>query len=195
MAGLMFFSFLPDNGRAYDYSERMRCVPVLPLGYPESPLVLRFTPEELQAQPVWSSRIDALLISRDAPAPIRTGAEALRSTLSKLGLGDATLVECGPDQKSLPSTLEGKRVIVLGVPEQFGLAAALVERAGLQVTDKALNGDGFVIKPIKQDRRDILLITSPVARGVLYGVYELEERTSRRGVPRIDRRRSAEGRR
>jgi len=186
VAGLLFFCIFSGVVGAYDYSERMRCAPVLPLGYPESPFVLRFTPEELQAQPVWSSRIDAILIARNAPAPIRTGAEALRSALVKSGLGDSSLVELDPDQKKLPSTLKGERVIVLGVPGQFALAATLAEKAGLQVTDEALNGDGFIIKPIKQGRREILLITSPVARGVLYGAYELEERTSRRGVPKID---------
>lgn len=98
-----------------------------------------------------------------------------------------SLVEVDPGQKSLPATFKGERVIVLGEPGQFALAAALAEQAGLQVTDEALNGDGFVIKPIKEDRREILLITSPVARGVLYGAYELEERSSRCGVPRIDR--------
>ncbi len=186
VTGLLFFCLFSGVGRAYDYSERMRCVPVLPLGYPESPFVLRFTPEELQAQPVWSSRIDAIVLARNASAPIRTGAEALRSTLGKLGLGDASLVELDPGERTLPATLKGERMIVLGEPGKFALATALAEQTGLQVTDEALNGDGFVIKPVQQDRREILLITSPVARGVLYGAYELEERTSRRGVPRID---------
>lgn len=176
----------PVQFLGYDYSEPMRCVPALPLGYPESPFVLRFTPEELRAQPIWSSRIDAILIARDAPAAVRTGAEVLRSTLTKQGLGDVSLVELNSSEKTLPSTLKGERVIVLGETGKFALAAALAQAAGLQVTDEALNGDGFVIKPIRQDRREILLITSPVARGVLYGAYELEERTGKRGVPRID---------
>ncbi len=182
----MLFCLLCKVGWSYDYSEPMRSVPVLPLGYPESPFVLRFTPEELAAQPVWSDRIEAIVIAGNASAPIRTGAEALRFALVKLGLSNGALVELDPDQKTLPATLPRGRIIVLGVPGRFALVSTLAEQAGLQVTDGALNGDGFVIKPIRQDRREMLLVTSPVDRGVLYGAHELEERSSRRGVPRID---------
>ncbi len=173
-------------GHAYDYSEPMRCKQVLPLGYPESPFVLRFSSEELKAQPIWSRQADAIVIANNASDAIRTGAEALRSTLTKLGLGDATVVEVDSAQAALPATFKGKRVIVLGVPGQFALANALAQEAGLQVTVELLNEDGFIIKPISQERRKLLLIVSPVARGVLYGAYELEERTSSRGMPRID---------
>lgn len=183
---VVLFCLLCKVGWSYDYSEPMRSVPVLPLGYPESPFVLRFTPEELAAQPVWSDRIEAIVIAGNASAPIRTGAEALRFALVKLGLSNGALVELDPDQKTLPATLPRGRIIVLGVPGRFALVSTLAEQAGLQVTDGALNGDGFVIKPIRQDRREMLLVTSPVDRGVLYGAHELEERSSRRGVPRID---------
>ncbi|MBX7121446.1 MAG: hypothetical protein K1X42_04890 [Opitutaceae bacterium] len=184
--GLWLFGLICGVGWTYDYSEPMRCVQALPIGYPESPFVLRFTPEELAAQPVWSDRIEAIVIAGNASAPIRTGAEALRFALVKLGLSNGALVELDPDQKTLPATLPRGRIIVLGVPGRFALVSTLAEQAGLQVTDEALNGDGFVIKPIRQDRREMLLVTSPVDRGVLYGAHELEERSSRRGVPRID---------
>ncbi len=185
-AGVVGLALVSGDARAYDYSEPMRGVEVLPLSYPESPFVLRFSPEELQAQPIWSDRIDAIVIARNASAPIRTGAEALRAALSKCGLGEVSVVELAGDQAALPGAMKAERVIVLGVPGQFALAATLAGQAGLQVTDAALNGDGFVIKPVRQGQREVLLITSPVDRGVLYGAYELEERTSRRGVPRID---------
>lgn len=179
-------SCLSITARAYDYSEPMRCVQALPLGYPESPFVLRFSPEELLAQPVWSRQVDAIVMAKSAPGPIRIGAKALQDTLKKSNLGPALLVELDPDRQELPETLKAERVIVLGTPQESGLVATLARQAGLEVTDGALNGDGFIIKPIKQDRREILLVVSPVARGVLYGAYELEERTGKQGVPRID---------
>lgn len=184
--GAMGGALFSGDARAYDYSEPMRAVEVLPLAYPVSPHVLRFSPEELQAQPIWSKRIEAILIAMNASTPVRTGAEALRAALVKCGLGEVSVVEVANDQATLPGRMKAGRVIVLGVPGQFALAATLAKQAGLQVTDEALNGDGFVIKPVSSDRREILLIASPVDRGVLYGAYELEERTSRRGVPRID---------
>jgi hypothetical protein len=164
----------------------MRCVPSLPLGYPESPFVLRFNPEELRAQPVWSNRVDAILIPQEAAPAVRTGAKALRTTLANLGLGSAVLVEMDPTCESLPENVRGEHLIVMGCPGGFALATALAKNAGLTVTDERLNGDGFIIKPVMQAHREILLITSSVARGVLYGAYELEERTQPRGVPRID---------
>lgn len=184
--GLWLFCLLCKVGWSYDYSEPMRCVQTLPLGYPDSPFVLRFTREELQAQPIWGDRVEAIVIADNASAPIRTGAETLRSALVKLGLSNGVVVEVDPGRKTLPATLPDGRIVVLGAPGQFDLVSALAEQAGLQVTDETLNGDGFIIKPVRQDRREMLLITSPVDRGVLYGAHELEERSSRRGVPRID---------
>ncbi|MBP8256187.1 MAG: hypothetical protein KAX37_02595 [Opitutaceae bacterium] len=185
--GSLLFCLLCKVGWAYDYSEPMRCVQALPIGYPESPFVLRFTPEDLAAQPVWSTQIEGIVMAKDAPDSIRTGAGALRSTLTQLGLGDVAVVELDPGQQTLPPTLPGERMIVMGEPGRFALVDTLVNQAGLRVTDEALNGDGFVIKPVGRRGRELLLITSPVARGVLYGAYELAERSSRRGVPRIDR--------
>jgi hypothetical protein len=186
VVGLWFFGLICGVGWCYDYSEPMRCVQALPIGYPESPFVLRFSPEELKAQPVWSTKIEAIVIAKDASAPIRTGVGALRSSLTQLGLGDVAVVELDPRQQTLPATLKGGTAIVLGEAGRFAAVDALIKLAGLQVTDEALNGDGFVIKPVRQDGREFILITSPVARGVLYGAYELEERSSRSGVPRID---------
>jgi hypothetical protein len=187
--GIAFFILLLCGlGQAYDYSEPMRCISALPLGYPESPFVLRFTPRELQGQPIWGSHLDTIVIADNAPPSIRTGAEALRSTLTKLGLGPVSMMELDSTQAMLPATITGKNMIVLGVPEQFALAESLAKGIALEVTDPALNGDGFIIKPIKMDACEVLLIVSPVARGVLYGAYELEERTSGRGIPRIDQK-------
>ncbi len=182
---LSVLTSLPDAA-GYDYSEPMRCVSVLPLGYPESPFVLRFGPEELQSQPIWGSGVDGIVISTEAEPPIRTGAEALRSTLRRLGMGEAALIEVEPTESTLPATITGDRVIILGVPGRFALATALANQADLDVTDESLNGDGFIIKPLQEGPRELLLIVSPVSRGVLYGTFELEERLSTRGVPRID---------
>jgi hypothetical protein len=173
---------------AYDYSEPMPCVDRVPLGYPESPFVLRFSSEELRRQPIWSTQVDAIVISGNAGNPVRIGAEALRAMLVSQRLGQAKVVELDHSLNALPSSLERGNVIVLGTPGAFSLVSKLVGNAGLEVTDQVLNGDGFIIKPLQHGHQHLLLITAALDRGVLYGAYEVEERISRRGVPRIDDR-------
>ncbi len=178
--------FLSWQAAGFDYSEPMPCVKGLPLDAPEMPFVLRFTEEELLAQPIWSKEIDGIIIPKNTPSPIRLGADALRATIVKYQLGEAPFIEMDANQAELPIELEGNRFIVLGTPQDFKLAEMLAKEANLDVTDEALNGDGFHIKPVKQGKQDVLLITSPMSRGVMYGAYELDERTTKRGVPRID---------
>lgn len=109
-------------------STPMRTVPVLPLGYPESPFVLRFTASELEMQHRWSDRVDAVVISRDAAPAIRTGADALLATLRRLGLGPAALVELDANVPDLSETLRGKHFIVLGTPKSCPFTAELCAR-------------------------------------------------------------------
>lgn len=157
----------------------------LPLGMPRRPFGLRFSPEELARQPVWADKVDAILFSRTSEPVVRLAAQTLRDTLLAANLGSAFIVEAEPGLDRLPPALEGGNVIVLGRPEDLRLVADLVARESLIVADAALNGDGFVIRPVQSGGR-LLLVTSCASRGVLYGAYEIEERTGSRGVPVID---------
>ena len=150
------------------------------------PFVLRFSREQLLRQQIWAGKVDGILIAKDSPESIRIGAVTLRNTINQNNLGSAIITEIGPSETAVPAKLVNGRYIALGVPANFHLLADLAKKGGLQITDKALNGDGFIIKPLTQGKNNILLITSPVARGVLYGAYEVEERTTHRGVPLID---------
>lgn len=181
-------ALLLGRALAYEYTEPMKGFRALPLDYPEMPFVLRFSRDELLSQPLWTQRVDGIVIEKAAPSPIRIGAEALRAALLRLRFGDAPIIELERGQTTLSEDVPGEWFIVLGVPDTFQVVRALVDEAGLEVTDAALNGDGFIVKPMAQGRREFLVIASPVSRGVLYGAYELEERTTHRGVPRIDDR-------
>lgn len=181
---VLFFCVL--SGHAYEYEVPMEDTLILPLTIPKKPFVLRFSREELLAQPVWSTKIDGIIISNQAQPPVKIAAETLREEIIKSQFGDAYIIEVPPAYATIPKNLKGKHFILLGRPEDFMLLSSLAAQKELEVTDKALNGDGFIIKPIKQDTNDLLLITSCVSRGVLYGAYELEERITHRGVPEID---------
>ncbi len=172
--------------RAYDYSAPMEDIAHLTLTMPQKPFVLRFSEEELLAQPVWTKKVDAILISNASEPVVRLAARTLRASLVNAGFGNAFIIELAPRQTSLPPVLEGKHTIVLGRPEDLALVRTLVDREKLTVTDEALNGDGFVVKPLRLGISELLLVTSCASRGVLYGAYEVEERTTRRGVPAID---------
>jgi hypothetical protein len=158
----------------------------LPVTLVQKPFVLRFSPEELRQQPVWSPWVDGIVLSNLADSPTRIGAKALQDSLLAARLGAARLIELDPAVTELPPELAGKRVIILGRPEDLALVRLLVEEQQLAVTDGRLNGDGFIIKPLQRWNADLVLVTSCVTRGVMYGAFELEERTTHRGVPRID---------
>ena len=184
----------PGRTFGYDYSEKMTCYTAkmgdgstIAIQYPEQPFVLRFSREELLAQPIWSRQVDGILIPKGAPSPIMLGAEALRDSIAKLKLGTAPIIEVDPAATAFPGNAAGKFFILLGVPEDFKLAGELAAAQKLNLTDKAVNGDGFAIRPLVHEGRQIVLIASPVNRGVMYGAYELEERTTKRGVPKIDK--------
>ncbi|HYD83621.1 MAG TPA: alpha-glucuronidase family glycosyl hydrolase, partial [Opitutus sp.] len=171
---------------AFEYDRSIGQIAHLPVTLVEKPFVLRFSPEELLAQPVWSKRIDGIVLSNLADAPTRTGARELQNGLVAAKLGDAPLIEIEPSLTELPRELAGKHVVVLGRPDELALVRTLVDEQKLTVTDERLNGDGFIVKPLKKWDAHLLLVTSCVSRGVMYGAFELEERSTSRGVPRID---------
>ena len=183
---VMIVAGISMRANAYDYSEPMPMIPGLPLESPEKPFVLRFSEEELMNQPIWSTQVDGIVIQAGADSPIRIGAEALQDSLQKLFAHAVPIIEIPAAQAALPENTVGEWFVILGVPQDFSLAAALAHEAQLDISDSVMNGDGFWVKPIEQGRFKLLLATSPISRGVMYGAYELEERTTRRGVPRID---------
>ncbi len=182
----LFLAFGVFSAFAFEYGEPMVVVDTNMLKSPLKPFVLRFTEEELMSQPIWNTQVDAILVPENAPSPIMAGAEELRDTIRGYHLGEVEIISASVNGKILPKHLIGKNCIVLGVPQDFKLAASLAKQAKLDVTIDTYNEDGFHITPISQDGAQLLFVTSPVPRGVMYGAFEIEERTTHRGVPRID---------
>ncbi len=171
---------------AYDYSERMAGEAVLPLAYPDRPFVLRFSRDDLLEQPVWSTRLDAIIIPKSSPACVRVGAEALRQSVLALELGQPGIVEIDADTDKLELTTAGGDVVLMGTMSGSRLVASLAQKHGLAVDDTTMNGDGYIIKPITESGRRLILVTASSERGAMYGAYELEERTTKRGIPLLD---------
>ncbi len=51
------------------------------------------------------------------------------------------------------------------------------------VDDASLNGDGFIIRSLAKNGRTLLVVASPVPRGVVYGAQGLADRITAAGVP------------
>ena len=102
----VFLCVLAQQCYGYDYSNLMPGISGLPLEYPEKLFVLRFTREELLSQPIWSGKVDAILIPQKAESPIRIGAEKLRDSLLMLRIGRVPIIEIGQAHDHLQRAID-----------------------------------------------------------------------------------------
>ena len=171
---------------AYDYSERMQGEAILPLAYPDRPFVLRFSRDDLLQQSIWSTKVGDIVIAKSSPNCVRVGAEALRKSILSLKLGTPSIIEIDANAEEFDENTTGRDLILLGTVSGSRLVESLARKYGLEVNNAAMNEDGYVIKPVKQGDRCVLLVAASSDRGAMYGAYELEERTTKRGVPAVD---------
>jgi hypothetical protein len=94
----------------------------------------------------------------------------LRSYLDMIT--DANVEPIEPDAEEM---VPGQPLLVVGTAARNPMAARLIRSAGLADRIQGAGTEGYLLRSLQHEGREVLLVTSESARGVVHGVYGLLE--------------------
>ena len=117
----------------------------------------------------------AIVLGKDAAAPEQEGARLLREFVARRFRHDWPVVREGSEQTS------HRTLIVLGQRSTNALLDAACREARIDLGEKAPGPDGYVIVPVDQRGRRLVLVGGSNARGAMYGQDTLGQLLQREG--------------